>query len=122
MHGNIFCRLSSVVMPQFELNINPLADCCEGLEVQAVPSFTLSDKNQAHRALGIHFEVQQESDFLQHFPIKKMGLVHDHYRLNTMNSSHKLNFPMKLPFCIASIKFRLAPELFQQPFVKMPRR
>ena len=51
-------------------------------------------KDQCHRTYGIHFEVEKETDFFEHFPVKKMRFIHNDDWLQMMNAAHELNFPV----------------------------
>ena len=117
----ILSGLKPVHVADPALDINPLADGGIGLEFKLLPKFDLSSQDKGHWALGVHLEIEQETDFLKHIPVQEVRLVDDHYRQQTMNTFHDLKFLMQLALGLASDVFSLKTELFQDTFVKRQR-
>jgi len=101
------------------LDVDPLPYSRVGLHLQLVPEFCLSYQNQRQRAHGIHLEVQQEADFLQHFSVQQMRLIDDDYRLLLVESLHEFDFLVQLPFGITTIELRLCTQLVQNSLVEV---
>ena len=67
---DIFRGLMPIHVSDAALDVDSLADGSVGLELELFPEFCLSGKDESHRALRIHFEVKQESDFFQHLLVE----------------------------------------------------
>src|SRR5690606_38644243 len=57
MSLDVGCSLGPIIMRKFALQINALTDRRIGLQIDAIPQFTLPDEDERHRALSIHLAI-----------------------------------------------------------------
>src|SRR5690606_5786799 len=57
MSLDVGCSLGPIIMRKFALQINALTNRSIGLQIDAIPQFTLPDEHESHRTLRIHLKI-----------------------------------------------------------------
>lgn len=71
------------------------------MDLKLLPKLILAHEVNGHETLGVHLEIEQKPDLLEHLPVQEVRLIHDDNWLQMVNAMDQFVFPVSLAIDIA---------------------